>query len=469
MFIIKNAVKNMYRFKNKYLIFGILYLILIFMASISINVYVQMTQVSDKINKEYASVIKFLHIPGGSTNNSNTSNPYIASPSTRATKDDIFKYKSIEHIHDIKLYRYNFSTLYLKRSVSPLKKELHINGDIIFWDDLHDISFYILGYNTSLMYLMGNDDFKLEKGRMFEKENEAVIEKNRNNSDYPEWNDLDLNDKIVIKNDDGIYKEFTIVGITEQDPDVDMNGFACLIYTKLESAEYFDSIAGESAGNWSWGITMDENWNTRLAELGIDKFRKYQVVMGYNALIFLDSYDYMRDVQIKAQERGATVDPFFEDYKSLTELSENMKKNVTTFIILIGVLIVGITIISTMISLNSRKYEIAVLRSVGMKKNRIILNYLIENIVFIWGITLIALIAAQYIAKTITIRIFENTQDLISEQVYNTLTNGINLDLLLKNVGFVFGGTFVVIILSLIIACINITKFQPLKIFNKQH
>ena len=469
MFIIKNAVKNIYRFKNKYLIFGISYFILIFVASIGINVYVQMTQISDKINKEYASVAKFLHIPGGSVNNSNTSSPYITGSSTRATKDDIFKYKSIEHIDDIKLYKYDFSTLYLKRGVPPLKKELYIGGDIIFWDDLHDVSFYILGYNTSLMYLMGNDEFKLEKGRMFEKDDEAVIEKNRNNSNYPEWNDLDLNDKIVIKNDDGIYKEFTIVGITEQDPNVDMDGFACLIYTTLESAEYFDSIAGESAGNWSWGITMDDNWNTRLAELGIDKFRKYQVVMGYNALIFLDSYDSMRNVQIKAQEKGATVDPFFEDYKSLTELSENMKKNVTTFIILTGVLIVGITIISTIISLNSRKYEIAVLRSVGMKKSRIILNFLIENMVFIWGISAISLIAAQYIAKIIKIKIFENTQDFISEQVYNTLANGVDFDLLLRNVGFVFGGMFVVIILSLIIACINITKFQPLKIFNKQH
>ncbi|MCL2313445.1 MAG: ABC transporter permease, partial [Firmicutes bacterium] len=449
MFTIKNAVINVYRYKSKYMIFGILYFILIFTSSVCINVYVQMAQVSDNINKEYASILKFSYIPGSSANNTKTSSPYISSSSTRAIKDDILKYKNIEHIDDIKLYRYNFTTLYLKSNVSPLRRELYINGNIVFWDDFHNDSFYILGYNTSLMYLMGKDDFKLEKGRMFEKDGEAVIEKNRINPNYSEWNDLEIGDKIVIQNDNGIYKEFTVVGITEQDPNIDMESFACLIYTTIESAEYFDVIAGERSGMWSWGITMGDNWNTRLVELGIEKFRKYQISMGYDALIFLDSYENMDNVKVKAQERGATIDPFFEDYRSLTKLSDNIGGEVIIYIIFTGVLIIGITIIATIIFLNSRKYEIAVLRSVGMKKSRLIITYLIENLVFIWGISVISLITSQFIAKIIAIRIFTDTQDLISAQVYDTLKNGINFDLLIKNIGFVFGGTSVVVILSL--------------------
>jgi ABC-type antimicrobial peptide transport system permease subunit len=122
-----------------------------------------------------------------------------------------------------------------------------------------------------------------------------------------------------------------------------------------------------------------------------------------------------------------------------------------------------------MILMNSRKYEIAVLRSVGMKKSRIIVNYLIENLAFIWGLTLIALIAAQFISRIFTGMIFRDIQDLVSPEIFKQLTRSANLELILQNTGLVFGGTAVVVILSLILACINIIRFEPLKIFNKRY
>jgi hypothetical protein len=39
----------------------------------------------------------------------------------------------------------------------------------------------------------------------------------------------------------------------------------------------------------------------------------------------------------------------------------------------------------------------------------------------------------------------------------------------MQNVGLVFGGTTAVVMLSLVLACVGIVRFQPLKIFSKQY
>jgi hypothetical protein len=103
-----------------------------------------------------------------------------------------------------------------------------------------------------------------------------------------------------------------------------------------------------------------------------------------------------------------------------------------------------------------------------MKKSRLVLSYLIENLAFIWGITLVALIAAQFIAPVFTDHTVENMRSLVSAEMLENLTK-VNLGVILQNAGLVFGGTTAVVMLSLILACINIVRFEPLKIFNKRY
>jgi len=150
-------------------------------------------------------------------------------------------------------------------------------------------------------------------------------------------------------------------------------------------------------------------------------------------------------------------------------LIQNMKSWSIIFMILTSFIITSITIICTIILLNNRKYEIAVLRSVGMKKSRLILNYFIENLMFIWIITVVAFIAAQCITPLFTANVFAGIRGLVSPESFENLTKGVNIRILQQNAGIVFGGTTAVVMLSLILACINIIRFEPLKIFNKQY
>jgi hypothetical protein len=65
--------------------------------------------------------------------------------------------------------------------------------------------------------------------------------------------------------------------------------------------------------------------------------------------------------------------------------------------------------------------------------------------------------------------VFANIQNLMPAESYEYITQGAHLELLLQNAGLVFGGTTVIVMMSLVLACINIMRFEPLKIFNKQY
>ena len=447
MWCIKNSIKNIYRYRSKYSAFGILYLVIILVFSVCVSVFIQMRKINDNVAEEYASIAEFdtnVHISDGQKR-------------LRFTKDDFLKFKEKNYIDEIKFFKYIFDPNYLRENVSEIKKELHISGEIIQWEASPQ-PFNIHGYNMSLLYLE-TDEFALEKGRMFEKDDEVVIEKNRKNQDYPEWNDLDLDDKIILKNDNGIYKEFTIVGIKEQNPKDTDKIYRFMIYTTLESAEYFDVIASETKTSYiSYGTDNLDVLN-----------EKDFINLGYETLIYLDSLDNFILLKNELYNEGVRIKLFFTAATALINLTNTTQIWSVIFMAFSGFVILCMTIISTNILLNTRKYEIAVLRSVGMKKSRIILNFLIENMVFIWGITFIALIATQFISIIFTNRVFEDMRAFISDESFETLTRGGNFALILQNIGFVFGGTTVVVVLSLIFTCVNIVRFEPLKIFNKQY
>lgn len=437
MFTIKNAVKNIYRYKSKYILFGILFFIMILSSSICLRIFLHMSKITDNMLKEYCSIVRFDQHIGDNRFNKNE---YLK-----------LKYENIEYVEDLIFYKYSFASNILKEDVSELEVETHTAAGVRSLEYLLYNPVFILGYDISMLHLAVNE-FKLEKGRMFETDGECVIDK---------WNSADINDKIIIKNNDGVYKEYTVVGIQNEY----INGK--MIYTTFESAEYFDSIASDMR---SFYEIKDKDKSGTYTPT--ENNPKEEILLGYDVLIYLDSYKNFENLQgemLKKSNGAYTISPMFSNYYILRNLIQNTQLINIIFIILISFIIIVVTIISTVILLSSRKYEIAVLRSAGMKKSRLIINYLIENFTFIWGISFIALIIAQFITPLFTGAVFTNMQDLMSVESFENLTQGFNISLIFQNIGIIFGGTTAVVMLSLILACINIIRFEPLKIFNRQY
>ena len=481
MFTIKNAIKNIYRYRNKYTLFVVLYLALVLGASVCVALFVRMGQMTDNIIREYANVAL---LDGGVRERIDE----IYTIARRFRKEEYLQLKDTPHIDDIRFLRYNFSTGIGNLSEGfDLSVGLSISGNIVNMYNTHWDAVYILGYNMSLLHLVP-DNFNIERGRMFENNGEAVIARNtisrtdryKWDSDlgiYVEhrtWIDLDLGDKIIIRNDNGIHKEFTVVGIQAEDSDNTEHTNRRMIYTTLESAEYFSNIASDNPINAltaAGGIAAmpagrDLRWNLNPLNW---------VRLGYTVLAYFDYPENLFAVgnvagnMILADGASFAIIPLHEDFNAIVRLSNNLRVSSIVFTILTALIIIAVTIITTLMLLNSRKYEIAVLRSNGAKKSRLILSYLIENLVFIWGISIVSLIAAQFIAPRFTSGVFEGLREMVSPEMFEQLTSVANVSLILQNVGWVFAGATAIVALSLMIACVNIMRFEPLKIFNKQY
>ncbi|MCL1792595.1 MAG: FtsX-like permease family protein [Oscillospiraceae bacterium] len=463
MFAIKNAIKNIYRYKSKYIMFGVLYFFVISAASVCLNIFAQMGEVTENIIKEYASVAKF----------EGRSADVFGNLPPRLTKGEFLGFGNMEHIEDIKFLRYNFifDDIHVKENFSGLERELVIGGENIAWDHAI-VPLIVSGYDMALLHLAA-EEFNLESGRMFEGDDECVMAKNRlvaNTGRWDEdlvgvvecrnWNDMELGDMIVIQNDDGIYKEFTVVGILEQNPRDDENTHRRMIYTTLESAEHFDVIASESDMAFRFHIPDYDKSASGGGE---------SIFPGYDALIYINSPENYSELRAKMAERGILIGPLFENYHALINLTQNQQTWSAVFMIITGLILVCVTVITTVILLHGRRYEMAVLRSVGMKKSRLVAGYLVENLAFILGITLAALMAAQIVVPMFTGGVFAGMQKFVSTEMMEKLAGGADLELLLRNAGFVFAGASAAAGLSLVLACVSIVRFQPLKIFGKQY
>lgn len=455
MFRMKNAIKNIYRYRTKYVSYGVLYLLLLSVASVCVGVYMQMSVATKTIAREYAGV----SVLGEYTS-------HLGDAPDRMSEAEYESLKEIEHIDDIKMLEYHFHTDFLKPDAAPLKVSLPSSDDI-------DAPVFVLGYNLSLMHLV-SEDFTLESGRLFENEDECVISKNLSAEDEAsqKWNSLSLGDRVRIHNQDGVDKEYAITGILESNKDDSADVNRRIIYTSLEGAACFDDIAPvKSVGIETYGlrkISIED-----VTSNNIDINPDHQIKMGYKVLVYLDDPEEFLNVQDVFQRNEynghwLTLEPMFTDFKPLLNMSRIMANNASGFMGVAAVLLVFVTVITTVMLLGTRKYEIAVLRSMGMKKSSLILSYLIENLAFIWGITIVSFLMAKLIAPFFTVNIFREMQTIVAADVYERITGGFGWGDSIKNFMIVFGGSTAIVLISTAMSCVNILRFEPLKIFNKR-
>ncbi|NLE13423.1 MAG: ABC transporter permease [Clostridiales bacterium] len=421
-----------------------------------------MSEATDTIIREFAGV----SVVNSSLRNSDD----LFNLPDRLSKEDYYTLKDIEHISDVKMFKYNFHTDFLKNGISPLNIIVQSSSDT---PANIEAPIFVIGYNTSLMHLY-SEEFSLESGRMFENENECIISKNSKAVDDASinWNDTVLGDTIFVNNDNDVSKSFTVVGILAENTDDDEKTNRRIVYTSLEGAEYFDNIAlVDDAG--IRGYNLKELSIEDLTDNAFNVEEHLLIPMGYEALAYLDNPEKLLSIQkdinkIEFDGYFISLKPMFSDFSTLINMTGVMSNNAGGFMIITGILLFFVTVIATIMLLGTRKYEIAVLRSIGMKKSRLIISYLIENLIFILGIAAVSLIIAQFISPAFTVPIFNGIQSIVSPDIYKRISGGFGFIGTMMNFGIVFGGASVIVLLSTFLSCIHILKFEPLKIFNKR-
>ena len=187
------------------------------------------------------------------------------------------------------------------------------------------------------------------------------------NQELASYNDLNLNDKIKLEDEDGNTYEFEIIGIfteNEEESSDAMSMFSNSANTLVTNASAVINIT-----------TSNEDINATI-----------------NPTFIIDSYDNTEKLQTEFYEKG--LDENFvlqtneEEATSGVSSIQNINSFATTFLV-ITLIIGGIVLfVINMINIRERKYEIGVLRTIGISKFKLTMQFVLE-LVIVSGVALI--------------------------------------------------------------------------------
>ena len=180
------------------------------------------------------------------------------------------------------------------------------------------------------------------------------------NQELADYNDLNLNDKIKLEDEDGNTYEFEIIGIfkeNEEGTGEPMSMFSNSANIIVTNANAITSIT-----------TSNEEINATI-----------------NPTFIVDSYDSVEKLQDEFYEKG--LDENFvlqtneEEATSGVSSIENINSFATTFLSL--TLIIGgiVLFVINMINIRERKYEIGVLRTIGISKFKLTMQFVSELVI----------------------------------------------------------------------------------------
>ncbi|MCL2187163.1 MAG: ABC transporter permease [Defluviitaleaceae bacterium] len=300
----------------------------------------------------------------------------------------------------------------------------------------------IVGFNDVLLPITGFH-FNVVEGRMFENDNEAVAFRNVTIicGDFVQMYTYEIGDSITFAQGE-FYKTFTIVGLLDETEWENARPSPAL-FTTFSGAEVFNIFPQKEQG------------------LGLDGASGFYIPAGYDAIIYLrsaDDFEFMRNV---VQRRTNGTHSLFMRHRNehITHLNTMtaMQQFSNMLALISATFIVALTIITAIIMVNSRKYDIAVLRAMGMSKFRLIIGYIMENLFFIWIVFFVAAIVG--IGTFIIIYPQLLGQFFIPLQI--PILSPIVSSLLIN-----FGLITITTILSIVISSGLILFTQPLKLLN---
>ena len=244
----------------------------------------------------------------------------------------------------------------------------------IFNEKAQDGAFTLIGYASyENMSKFISGDYTITDGEVssdFESDSVVISE------ELATLNDLKVGDKITFvdpKNSKNTY-EATITGIYKENTESSNNMASMFTNSANEIITNITFIKKILSGNEDLKPTITPTFIIKDAKY-VDKFSE--------------------EVKEKGLSEYYTVTSNVEEVESATESVDNVKIFATTFLII--TLIIGgvVLVVINMINIRERRYEIGVLRTIGMKKSKLSLQFMSELlIVAIFGLMIGAGIGA---------------------------------------------------------------------------
>lgn len=372
MYLFKNAWRNIIRSKGRNILIGIIITVITISGCIALSIHKSGTTLVENYKEENLLEVSFQLDP-------------MALRDASTEEKEAFNSLDVEQV--LKLgessfvseYYYTLETSLESSSVTAVNynemkmNEEEINDHGSRKSEFGNMGSFRLTAYSDFSYL---DDFlsgtkKIISGKMIDRDStdeEIVI-----SEDLATENELELGDTVTfyLPTDESVSYRFTIVGIYEDNSNIEENSFMAMnvmnsrnqLYTNLDTIN--EILANEETNS-------DTTTKQMMSKNGLTA----KFYLQNNLEETIDGFEQ------EAREKGLS------NYYSLTTNEEalletlkpiqNLSDYSLTFLIVI--LIVGalILFVINMINIRERKYEIGVLRAIGMNKKKVTLQLVLE-------------------------------------------------------------------------------------------
>ena len=460
MYILKNALQNILRNKGRNILIGIILLAVITTTVITLMINTTTESIINDYKSRFGAQVnisvdieKFLEINGPPSGGA------LDLPRVSAQQSIIFA-----------------DSDYIKEYIMLISKDVTSNDLVAIDEDSSGSMMMPIGGDINFGKFMLMNQFTdfddgqrivSDGGRMVENNNECLI-----SEEFATLNNLSVNDVIDVftemtNTDDGTKRtveyKLTIVGI------------------------YYDFTQEYSGAQMS--LTNRRNEILTTTETLISSMNTNESGLLVNATYFLKDPSMLKDFEAEIRAKGLddymAVSTDESSYNKIVRPVEGLKEIAVTFLIVVLILGALILIILSTIAARERKYEIGVLRAMGMKKGKVSLGMLFEMLILTTICLTIGLglgvVTAQPVANTLLnqqVEAVENVNNIGPIMIGSTNNSGtVNTEMLSELEIQLSSDTIMQIIgISLLLAAITsvigisfIMKYEPIKILRERN
>lgn len=443
MYILKNAFKNLTRNKGRNLLIGFITLAIIIAVSASIVINTTVESITKDYKTRFGAEVSLYFDYEKSKQYSNLQNP------TAELTMDIGKSELLQKTN------YEATITVVLNELKALDEDAMGDNSISssLGNDRLSTNARVKAYSTAEEFTNGKRE--IIEGRMFENKDECVI-----SEEFAKLNGLSVGDKITVTNDNKkslMPHALTICGI------------------------YADNTAN-----------MSPAFRHPLLNRGNEIVVSIETAFGMelfddkgdlSATYFLKEPGLLEAFAKEAREKGlpeyyrATIDE--EGYNRIVGPVEGIAGIVSAFLTLVLVFGGIILLFLSVMAIRERKYEIGVLRAMGMKRIKLIAGMVCESLLIAGVCLVIGLGLATTLSQPIADTLLEDQLRLAEEQREGTFelvpgdeskqaVSEISVSLTPQAIIQIVSLALLLIVISSLSGVLYISKFEPMKILSER-
>lgn len=403
MYILKNAVTSILRNKGRNLLIGIIIIVI----SCSVSIALAINNSSESLIKSYEekyeieATITFNrqnmleNFDPANSQSSKENMSDIFSNANSITSEDIDLYGNSEYV---KKYYYTMETRANSTTIEPAEissNEFEMSnnkpGRENNFNNETNGDFTLKGYSSiESMTEFIEGSYTIVEGEVSEdfSSNNCLI-----NQELATLNDIEVGDTITIvdSNDDSLTYDLIVTGI----------------YEEKENSE-------NSMNMFSNSVNMIITNTNVLNEI---KENNENLMITTTPTFILTSSNIIEDFEEELRDKGLNenlaLQTNLEQQENATSTISNVKNFAITFLILTFIIGTIVLLVINMINIRERRYEIGVLRTIGMKKSKVCLQFLSELFI----VSFIALILGAGLGMTLSVPV---SNSLLEKEISST-------------------------------------------------